>query len=32
MLSKYQLRVANLDNIDIGTVKKLLLNFFDKEN
>ena len=31
MLSKYQLKVADTYNIPIGNVKKLVLNFFDKE-
>ena len=31
MLSEYQLKVADLYNILIGNVKKLLRNFFDKE-
>ena len=31
MLSEYQLKIADLYNIPIGNVKKLLLNFFDKE-
>ena len=31
MLSNYQLKIANSDNIPIGTVKKLVPNFFDKE-
>ena len=30
-LSKYQLNIADFSNIPIGTVKKLLLNFFSKE-
>ena len=29
MLSKYQLRIADFYNIPIGTVKKLVPNFFD---
>ena len=32
MLSKYQLKIADLQNIPIGNVEKLLPNFFDKEN
>ena len=31
MLSEYQLKIANFYNISIGTVKKLVPNFFDKE-
>ena len=31
MLSEYQLKIADLYNIPIGNVKKLMLNFFDKE-
>ena len=31
MLSDYQLKIADLDNIPIGNVKKLVPNFFDKE-
>ena len=31
MLSDYQLKIANLYNIPIGNVKKLIPNFFDKE-
>ena len=31
MLSNYQLKIAVLDNILIGNVKKLVPNFFDKE-
>ena len=31
MLSNYQLKIADSDNIPIGTVKKLVPNFFDKE-
>ena len=31
MLCDYQLKIANLYNISIGNVKKLLPNFFDKE-
>ena len=30
MLSKYQLKIADLCNIPIGNVKKLVPNFFDK--
>ena len=30
-LSEYQLKIANLYNIPIGNVKKLLPTFFDKE-
>ena len=32
MLSEYQLKIADLYNIPIGNVKKLLPNFFDKES
>ena len=32
MLSEYQLNIADLYNIPIGNVKKLVPNFFDKEN
>ena len=32
MLSKYQLKIADLQNIPIGNAEKLLPNFFDKEN
>ena len=32
MLLEYQLKIADLYNIPIGNVKKLVLNFFDKEN
>ena len=32
MLSDYQLKIANLYNIPIGNVKKLVPNVFDKEN
>ena len=32
MLHEYQLKIADLYNIPIGNVKKLVLNFFDKEN
>ena len=31
MLSDYPLKIPNLYKISIGTVKKLVLNFFDKE-
>ena len=31
MLSDYQLKIADLYNISIGNVKKLVLNFFEKE-
>ena len=31
MLSEYQLKIADLYNIFIGNVKKLVRNFFDKE-
>ena len=31
MLSEYQLKIADLYNIPIGNVKKLVSNFFDKE-
>ena len=31
MLSDYQLKIANLYNIPIGNVKKLVPNLFDKE-
>ena len=31
MLSEYQLKIADLNNIPIGNVKKLVPNFFDKE-
>ena len=31
MLCEYQLSIADLYNIPIGNVKKLVLNFFDKE-
>ena len=31
MLSEYQLMIADLHNIPIGNVKKLVLTFFDKE-
>ena len=31
MLSSYQLKIVDLDNIPIANVKKLVPNFFDKE-
>ena len=31
MLSNYQLKIADVYNIPIGYVKKLVPNFFDKE-
>ena len=31
MLSEYQLKIADLCNVPKGNVKKLVLNFFDKE-
>ena len=31
MLSEYQLKIADLGNISIGNVKKIVPNFFDKE-
>ena len=31
MLSKYQLKVADFNNIPVGNVKKLVPKFFDKE-
>ena len=31
MLSNYQLKIADLYNIPIGNVKKLVPNFFDQE-
>ena len=31
MLSSYQLKIANVYNIPIGTVKRFMPNFFDKE-
>ena len=31
MLSEYQLKIADLHNIPIGNVKKLVPNFFDKK-
>ena len=30
MLSSYELKIADLYNISIGNVKKLVFNFFDK--
>ena len=32
MLSDYQLEITDLYNIPIGNIKKLVPNFFDKEN
>ena len=32
MLSEYQLKIADLYNIPIGNIKKLVPNFFDKES
>ena len=32
MLSDYQLKIADLYNIPIGNLKKLVPNLFDKEN
>ena len=32
MLLEFQLKIADLYNIPIGNVKKLVPNFFDKEN
>ena len=32
MLSEYQQKIADLDNIPISNVKKRVRNFFDKEN
>ena len=32
MLSEYQLKIADLYNISIGNVKKLVPNLFNKEN
>ena len=32
ILSEYQLKIADLHNISIGKVKKLVPNFFDKKN
>ena len=31
MLSEHQLKIADLYNISIGNVKKIVPNFFDKE-
>ena len=31
-MPNYQLKIADIYNIPIGTVKKLVPNFFDKEN
>ena len=31
MLSSYQLKIADSCNIPVGTVEKLMPNFFDKE-
>ena len=31
VLSEYQLKIADLHNISIGNVKKLVPNFFDKK-
>ena len=31
MVSDYQLKVADLNNISIGNVEKLVPNYFDKE-
>ena len=31
MLSQYQLKIADLYNIPIGNIKKLVPNFYDKE-
>ena len=31
MMSEYQLKIADLYDISIGNVKKLVPNFFDKE-
>ena len=31
MLSNYQLKIADSCNIPVGTVEKLMPNFFDKE-
>ena len=31
MLSEYQQKIADLCNVPIGNVKKLVPNFFDKE-
>ena len=32
MLSDYQLKIADLCNIPVGNVKKLVPKFFDKKN
>ena len=32
MFSKYQQLIANFHNISIGNIKKLVANFFGKEN
>ena len=32
MLSKYQLLITDFYNIPLGNIKKLVPNFFDKEN
>ena len=32
MLSEYQLMISDFYNVSIGTVKKLVPNFFDEEN
>ena len=31
MLSEYQLKIADLNSLPIGNIKKLVPNFFDKE-
>ena len=31
MLPRYQLKIANICNIPISNIKKLVPNFFDKE-
>ena len=31
MLCEYQLKIADIYDIPVGNVKKLVLNFFDKE-
>ena len=31
MLCEYQLKIADLSNVPKGNVKKLVLNFFNKE-
>ena len=31
MLSEYQIKIADLHNIPIGNIKKLLPNLFDEE-